>query len=101
MSVSRRERSPAVAAAFEKRLSEAALRATAIVQPLVIRPDTALARLHEPGPTPLQTVDFFLRVGRDAEAYARGWGLTVLPALATDRGDWAGMAERIVAKVRV
>jgi hypothetical protein len=54
------------------------------VQPLVMSPATAIARLSEPGPDPVELIRFFAQVGNRAAELARRWGWLVLPPLETD-----------------
>ncbi|MFM2152162.1 MAG: hypothetical protein RL199_597 [Pseudomonadota bacterium] len=85
-------------------VDEAAVRSAAgrvaIVQPLRIREETALARLSEPGPDAQTLLRFFREVGMEAERIAPEVACIVLPHLDTDDETPERLAEVIVTRVR-
>lgn len=66
------------------------------VQPLAMAPETALARLSEPGPDLHTLLAFFRAVGKDAVHFATALGLTVLPTLTTDDTPPDVLADRVL-----
>jgi predicted ATPase len=97
-----RERSPMVLSRWQPRLAEELRRwrPWVLVQPLRVRPETALARLTEPGPDRASLVAFFCHVGDEAVVTAASWGLAVLPALDTDHETPAALAAQVEAILR-
>jgi hypothetical protein len=90
-------RSPGVAARHRAELGAAvAKRHRAFVQPLRIRPATALSRLSEPGPDTAQLVRFFREVGLRAERLAVELGAFLLPPLDTDDASPDALAGMVV-----
>jgi nicotinamide riboside kinase len=94
-------RSPDVVKNFERTIKKHIynLRSQVLMQPLRIFKSTALRRLSEPGPDPVQLVDFFHRVAKEAEELSECWGLRKLPVLYTDEASTKALSEQICHKL--
>ncbi len=60
------------------------LRNYTLVQPLRMNLQTAFQRLTEPGPTPIDLINFFAEIAQQAEELCLTWHLTLLPPIYTD-----------------
>jgi len=94
-------RSPRVAWRYRACLEEHLWhwRPKVLVQPLTLAPATAMARLSEPGPDPELLVEFFRKVGEEAQRIAEALDLTVLPPLATDAASPEALVACVMARV--
>ncbi len=94
-----RQRNPELADTWERCLAAAARSAGAVVLPLVCDRAVLAARRSEPGGPDI--VDFFLRVGEEARAIARDWGLVVLHPLDTSRLRPPDLAAQVAEAIRL